>query len=145
MNTRRITIKDVFKRKDEYLIKILLLIYILSFLGATYNHIMDLFKYGLFPYQKINQNVSLFLNIYWTMLTLFDFIAILVLVFFIDIGLLLYGIIIISDVIINYSFILSTMGIWDLINFGQISQMLFLIVYICTSCYIHKRTQEFKK
>ncbi len=142
MSLKRVTLLNVFKTKKEYLLKLLLLFYIFSFLGATYNHTMDLVKYGLFPYQKLNNNVSLLLNIYWTMLTIFDFLAIIVLFYYIDIGLLLYGLIILSDVIINYTFMISTKGILSIVNFGQICQMLFLIIYLCTFYYIHKKTQE---
>jgi hypothetical protein len=142
VSLKRVTLLNVFKTKKEYLLKLLLLFYIFSFLGATYNHTMDLVKYGLFPYQKLNNNVSLLLNIYWTMLTIFDFLAIIVLFYYIDIGLLLYGLIILSDVIINYTFMISTKGILSIVNFGQICQMLFLIIYLCTFYYIHKKTQE---
>ena len=117
MSLKRVTLLNVFKTKKEYLLKLLLLFYIFSFLGATYNHTMDLVKYGLFPYQKLNNNVSLLLNIYWTMLTIFDFLAIIVLFYYIDIGLLLYGLIILSDVIINYTFMISTKGILSIVNF----------------------------
>ena len=132
MRIKRVTILTVFKERKEYLIKILLLTYIFSYIGATYNHTMDLLKYGLFPYQ----NVSIILNIYWTMLTLLDFLAIVVLFFHIDLGLIFYGLIIISDVIVNYSFMILTKGIWSWINFGQISQMLFLVIYLSTFHYI---------
>ena len=142
LNFNKVTLLNVFNTKKEYLVKLLLLVYIFSFLGATYNHTMDLVKYGLFPYQKLNNNVSLLLNIYWTMLTIFDFLAIIVLFYYIDIGLLLYGLIILSDVIINYTFMISTKGILSIVNFGQICQMLFLIIYLCTFYYIHKKTQE---
>ena len=144
MSLKRVTLLNVFKTKKEYLLKLLLLFYIFSFLGATYNHTMDLVKYGLFPYQKLNNNVSLLLNIYWTMLTIFDFLAIIVLFYYIDIGLLLYGLIILSDVIINYTFMISTKGILSIVNFGQICQMLFLIIYLCTFYYIHKNSGVFR-
>lgn len=142
MSFKKVTLLSIFKTKKEYLVKLLLLIYIFSFLGATYNHTMDLIKYGLFPYQRLNNNVSLLLNIYWTMLTAFDFLAIIVLFYYIDLGLLLFGLIILSDVIVNYTFMISTKGILSVINFGQISQMLFLLIYLCTFYYIHKKTQE---
>jgi len=61
MNKRRVSIKDVFSVKKSYTLKILLIIYLLSFLGATYNHVMDLIKFGLFPYQRLNSNVPIWL------------------------------------------------------------------------------------
>jgi hypothetical protein len=142
MYSKKVTIIKVFKERNEYLIKAILIIYILSFLGATYNHTMDLVNYGLFPYQKLNPNVSLFLNIYWTMLTIIDLLAIILLIFYIDMGLLMYGLIILSDVIINYSFMISTKGLWSWINFGQISQLLFLIFYLCTFITYIKRHRK---
>lgn len=92
---------DVFSTKRSYMVKILFIIYLLSFLGATYNHAMDLFTYGLFPYQRLNTSVPLWLNIYWTVLTLIDPLAMALLLYCIDIGLVLYGVVIISDVYIN--------------------------------------------
>jgi len=132
---------DVFSTKKNYMVKILLIVYVLSFLGATYNHAMDLVTYGLFPYQRLNSSVPLWLNIYWTVLTLIDSLAIVLLVWFIDVGLVLYGVVIISDVLINYWFMITTKGLFSWVNFGQISQLLFLIFYLATVRYIHKAIQ----
>ena len=142
MNKRRVSIKDVFSVKKSYTLKILLIIYLLSFLGATYNHVMDLIKFGFFPYQRLNSNVPVWLNIYWTLLTLVDPLAIVLLLYFIDVGLVLYGMVIVSDVLINYWFMISTKGLSSLMNFGQISQLLFLIFYLATVLFIHKHTQN---
>lgn len=142
MNKRRVSIKDVFSVKKSYTLKILLIIYLLSFLGATYNHVMDLIKFGLFPYQRLNSNVPIWLNIYWTLLTLVDPLAIVLLLYFIDVGLVLYGVVIVSDVLINYWFMISTKGLSSLMNFGQISQLLFLIFYLATVLFIHKHAQN---
>jgi len=142
MNKRRVSVKDVFSVKKSYALKILLIIYLLSFLGATYNHVMDLIKFGFFPYQRLNSNVPVWLNIYWTLLTLVDPLAIVLLLYFIDVGLVLYGMVIVSDVLINYWFMISTKGLSSLMNFGQISQLLFLIFYLATVLFIHKHTQN---
>lgn len=142
MNKRRVSVKDVFSVKKSYALKILLIIYLLSFLGATYNHVMDLIKFGFFPYQRLNSNVPVWLNIYWTLLTLVDPLAIVLLLYFIDVGLVLYGMVIVSDVLINYWFMISTKGLSSLMNFGQISQLLFLIFYLATVLFIHKHAQN---
>ncbi len=145
MNKRRVSVKDVFSVKKSYALKIMLIIYLLSFLGATYNHAMDLIKYGLFPYQRLNSNVPVWLNIYWTLLTFIDPLAIVLLLYFIDVGLVLYGVVIVSDVLINYWFMISTKGLFSWINFGQISQLLFLIFYLATVRLIYKETQRMQK
>ena len=106
---------------------------------------MDLKTYGLFPYQRLNDNVSLLLNIYWTLLTLIDPMAIVLFFFYIDLGLLVYALVLLSDVIVNYCFMISTKGLFSWINFGQINQLIFLIFYLATAYYIHKKTQEIGK
>lgn len=124
------------------MVKILLIIYLLSFLGATYNHAVDLFTYGLFPYQRLNSNVPPWLNIYWTVLTFVDPLAMALLLYCIDVGLVMYGVVIISDVCINFWFMITTKGLFSWVNFGQISQLLFLIFYLATVWYIHIQSQK---
>ena len=145
MNKRRVSIKDVFSVKKFYSLKIMLIIYLLSFLGATYNHAMDLIKYGIFPYQRLNSNVPVWLNIYWTLLTFIDPLAMVLLLYSINIGLVLYGVVIVSDVLINYWFMISTKGWFSWINFGQISQLLFLIFYLATVRLIYNETQRMQR
>lgn len=145
MNKRRVSVKDIFTVKKSYVLKILLIIYLLSFLGATYNHAMDLIKYGLFPYQRLNSNVPVWLNIYWTLLTIFDPLAIIFLLYSLNMGLVLYGVVIVSDVLINYWFMISTKGLFSWINFGQISQLLFLVFYLATVRLIYKETQKMQR
>jgi len=111
---------------------IVILIYILGFLGATYNHVMDLVHGGLFPYQKMTPNVPSWLNIYWTLLTILDPLSILLLVCTIDIGLLMYLIVITSDVIINYWYVIGQSGILGIFNYGQLCQFCFMIFVLFT-------------
>jgi len=141
MKRRRVSLLEVFAAKDARLLKVLLIVYVASFLGATYNHGMDLILHGLFPYQRLNSAVSPFLNAYWTLLTLLDPLAILLLWFSIDLGLVAYGLVILSDVLINYSFMISTKGLFSVINAGQVSQLLFLIFYLCTVRHLHVKSQ----
>jgi hypothetical protein len=145
MYKRRVSVKEVFSVKKSYALKIMLIIYLLSFLGATYNHAIDLIKYGFFPYQRLNSNVPVWLNIYWTLLTFIDPLAIVLLLYSINIGLVLYGVVIVSDVLINYWFMISTKGLFSWMNFGQISQLLFLIFYLATVRLIYKETQRMQR
>jgi hypothetical protein len=145
MENKHISIYQIFTRDNYFLLKGILIIYIVSYIGATYNHLTDVLRYGVFPYQKLNQHVSLSLNIYWTLLTLADPLAIIILFLSIDIGLIIYGLIIISDVIINYAFIISNYGLFSWINFGQICQILFMFFYLFTVHYIHKEVKILKR
>lgn len=56
--------------------------------------------------------------------------------------LVLYGVVIISDVCINYWFMITTNGLFSWVNFGQISQLLFLIFYVSTVRYIHLQSKK---
>lgn len=142
---KRVSLLGVFSAKDARLLKFFLIVYVASFLGATYNHAMDLILHGLFPYQRLNDAVSPLLNAYWTLLILADPLAIVLLFISIDLGLVAYGLVILTDVIINYTFMISTKGILGVINFGQISQMLFLMFYLCTVRYLHEKSQQIKE
>lgn len=145
MKRRHVSLLEVFKAKDAGLLKLFLIVYVASFLGATYNHAMDLFLHGLFPYQRLNSAVSPFLNAYWTLLTFLDPLAILLLCFSIDLGLVAYGLVILSDVLINYTFMISTKGLFSVINFGQVSQLLFLIFYLSTVRCMHVKSQAIQE
>jgi len=80
--------------------RIIILIYILAFAGACYNHTADLARHGLFPYNSLF-GVPQALNIYWTSLTILDPLAILLLFFRPRAGCLLYLLIMLTDVPIN--------------------------------------------
>lgn len=113
--------------------KIIIIIYFISFLGAFGIHFIDIIRGGLFPYQNWNPDVPLYLNIYWTSLTVFELLAIIFLAINIKVGLWFYFVIIVSDVLLNVSFTITNYGISACINFAiicQFSFMLFLLITI---------------
>ncbi len=111
--------------------RIIILIYILAFTGASYNHIADLARHGLFPYTSLF-GVPPALNIYWTSLTLLDPLAILLLFLRPRAGCLFYLLIMLTDVPIN---IYANMVYWEQPLFespGLIMQIAFLLFLLLT-------------
>ncbi len=114
--------------KSSVIEKIIILIYIASFIGATYNHIMDIVRGGFLPYNKF----PIYLNIYWTSLTLLDPLSIVLLLINIRVGLISYFLVIFSDVVINASVnLIFTQG-KDFFNIFFICQFTFLVFVIIT-------------
>jgi len=130
---------------NNYLLKLALIIFITSFLGAFWNHSSDLIKGGLFPYSKWNPLVPQWLNIYWTTLTIFDLIAVAILIYNIQCGLFAYLLVIASDVTINFTFVISNYGPFQLLNFFQACQFLFLLFVLLTYAPIHRSISRLKK
>ena len=116
-----------FWKKTNWLYRILIVIYVLSFSGATYNHVSDLVRGGFLPYQNFDANVPGWLNVYWTLLTFFDPIAIVVLIANVGFGAWLFLAIIVSDVIINVSYLTMNYGLERCLNFFTICQALFMV------------------
>lgn len=112
-------------RKSNRIQKLILFTYIISYIIATSTHLIDLIRLGLFPYEKF----PLWANIYWTLLTVLDPLAILFLFVNVRAGLVFYGLIIISDVLINIFFTLSLEGFIGVFNVFMLSQLLFLLFY----------------
>jgi hypothetical protein len=110
-------------------VKIVLFFYIIGFAIGTTTHTMDLVKGGFLPYN----NAPLWKNIYWTSLTLLDFLAIILILNSVVPALILSNLIIISDVIIN------SIGVRlsDLVDYGAnyklIMQMIFCIFILITT------------
>jgi len=124
------TIKEIWI-KAKTLDKIILCIYIFAFIGATYNHINDLIRGGLFPYTKW-WNVPLLMNIYWTLLTILDPVAIILLLMSSYIGCIFYIIIMTTDVAIN---LYANIVYWKqplIQSYGLIMQTAFLIFILAT-------------
>ena len=119
-------------------IKILLFIYITGFAIGTTTHTIELIKGGFLPYT----NVPLWKNIYWTLLTLLDFTAIILVLKKIIPALVLSSLIIVSDVIIN------TIGVQidQLHNFSYsyrlIMQIMFCIYILITTPIIIKQLKK---
>jgi len=126
--------KLTYKKITEYwkisttIEKIIISIYILSFSGATYNHIVAFIDHGIFP----GKNVPLWVNIYWTSLTFADPLSILLLLLDKNKGLFLYGLVIISDVIVNTYVSIILFPDKNIFSFFWICQVSFMIFYIIT-------------
>jgi hypothetical protein len=125
-------IPEYFK-KGKLSVKILLVIYVLSFLGASYNHVADVAAHGLFPYQRLDANVPGWLNVYWTALTVIDPLSVLMLAMHIPLGLLFYICVMVSDVAVNYWFYGYYYGLRSCLNFHMICQLLFLLFLLATA------------
>ncbi|MFZ5940358.1 MAG: hypothetical protein ACOYXB_07270 [Bacteroidota bacterium] len=111
--------------------RIILVIYILAFAGATFNHVSDLVEFGFFPYSAM-YGVPAFMNIYWTALTLLDPLAILVLLLHVRRGCLFYLAIMLSDVTIN---LFAEIKYWKqplTESYGLILQVAFLLFLLFT-------------
>ena len=86
-----------FHQKEFNIIRIITLIYIIGFAVGTTTHTMDILRLGLFGYN----HVSLGVNIYWTMLTLLDPLAIVLLLVKPKWGIVLSVVIMVSDLTVN--------------------------------------------
>jgi hypothetical protein len=123
-------IENIWKQSNM-LTKIILGIYVIAFLGATFNHVSDLVRGGLFPY-TVWWGVPLCLNVYWTSLTILDPLAIVLLLGRVRIGCVCYLLIMISDVAIN---IYADIVYWKqplLQSHGLMLQTGFLVFLILT-------------
>ena len=101
---------DPFFRQAGLTARIIVAVWMLSLGGATWNHVSDLVRYGLFPYAALDANVPAWLNAFWTLLTVFDPLAIVVLLFRVRAGARLCLAIIAGDVVINWTFFGLTYG-----------------------------------
>lgn len=88
-----------FKYKELNIVRVIFAIYISGFLFGTRNHIVDTINDGLFGYRY----VPLPLNIYWTLLTILDPLAIILLLFSPFSGMALSVGIMASDIAVNVS------------------------------------------
>lgn len=104
------------------------LLYIVAFFIATSTHTRDLILGGFLPYT----GKPLWANIYWTSLTLADPLAVVILLLSLRKGIVMYGVIIISDVIINLYFTMSLAGPLGIFNIFMLGQLAFLIVFALT-------------
>jgi hypothetical protein len=86
-----------FGIKRLHPIRLIFAVYIVGFAYGTRNHIVDILADGWLGYDY----VSLFINLYWTLLTFFDPLAILLLLSFPFAGIILSVLIMASDIAIN--------------------------------------------
>ena len=118
-------------RENRWFDAAFLFVFIAAFAGATYNHVYDLVRGGLFPYADW-YGAPEFLNVFWTSLTLLDPLAIAALMINVRVG---YGIaigIMLLDVPIN---VYANLNYWSLPiyqNYALMMQAGFLIFLLVT-------------
>ncbi len=120
-----------FINRNKWLDSVMLVIFILAFAGATYNHMMDLISGGLFPYTKKWGTPESF-NIYWTSLTILDPLAIAALLINIRVGYIVAIIIMLTDVPIN---LYANLNYWPFPiyeNYSLLMQTAFLMFLLAT-------------
>lgn len=127
----------VFHKSYPVWIKIILAVYMIAFAAATWNHVADIIVGGLFPYNKF-WDAPCWMNVYWTSLTILDPLAIMVLLFYLRPGLLMYFIIMFSDVAINVYANYTFWNIPILENFFLLNQVFFLLFLCATAPFILK-------
>ncbi|MDV6373386.1 hypothetical protein [Deinococcus arenicola] len=99
--------------------KLIVILYILAFLGAFVVHAGDILRFGFFSYAW----ASPFFNVFWTLLTLADLLVVYFLIKRVRLGIWLVLLVMVLDVLVNL--------IWDSIspnprNYGLFAQILFL-------------------
>jgi hypothetical protein len=124
-----------FRNSKKVALKIIIAIYVLSFLVATYNHVMPFIAGGLHVYQLQNENVPGWLNYYWSSLGILDPLAIVILLLNIKAGIILYLLIIYSDVLINFWFAITNYGFGEIVNIFQLCQLGFLL-FLTVTCML---------
>lgn len=130
-------LKNIRPKWNDYsrMVKLVFVIYMLCFLWATKNHILDIWRGGFLPYTY----APLALNIYWTSLTLLDPLAITLLYYLPYHGMVLAVLIMVSDIAVN---LYATYSLWNSDLFSNILlqlQMLFGIFLFLTVPILWKR------
>lgn len=130
-----------FWEQASFIAKTVIVIYIASFAGASYNHVSDMVHGGFFPYQKWTPAPFGF-HIYWMALTVLDPLCIFVLIKNVHIGTVMYFILILSDVAINvFDSIVYRSGI-SFFNFRIVCQIVFLLFVILTAKFLIKQSKR---
>jgi hypothetical protein len=122
---------NYFMSQNRWFDSAVLMIFILAFAGATYNHAKDLFFGGLFPYTEKWGTPELF-NLYWTGLTILDPLAIAALIINVRAGYVVAIFIMLTDVPIN---LYANANYWSLPiqkNYPLLMQMAFLVFLLLT-------------
>ena len=120
-----------FIYENRWFDSIILVVFVLAFAGATYNHIMDIVNGGVFPYTEA-WGTPVSLNLYWTSLTILDPLAIAVLLMNVRAGYVVALCIMFTDVPIN---LYANTYYWSLAlhkNYDLLMQMAFLIFLLFT-------------
>lgn len=121
-------------------IRIIFAIYALGFLYGTRNHLIDIYRDGFLGYTY----VPWLINLYWTLLTFFDPLTVILLLFFPLGGILLAILIMASDLIINLSVAFYFYQRTGIFSNGLLSmQISFGLFVFLTSSYAQKRVTNF--
>ena len=88
-----------FRIKELHLVRVLFSVYIFGFSYGTKNHVVDIIENGWLGYPYVPFPI----NLYWTLLTIFDPLAIFLLLFFPFAGMVVAVLIMASDIAINSS------------------------------------------
>ena len=120
-----------FIHENRWFDSLMLVIFIMAFAGATYNHVMDLVSGGLFPYTK-KWGTPVTFNLYWTSLTILDPLAITALIIRVRTGYVVGIFIMLTDVPIN---LYANANYWALgihENYLLLMQLAFLVFLLST-------------
>ncbi|HTP24917.1 MAG TPA: hypothetical protein VMK12_04560 [Anaeromyxobacteraceae bacterium] len=121
--------------------KITFCLYVLAFLIGAYNHVIQLVHGGLFPYSRW-WGASMILNVYWTMLTVLDPLAVLLLLTSLRTGCVLSLAIMVSDVGVNTY---AEFAYWKqplLQSYGLMFQTGFLVFLLLTISRMLRRVRK---
>jgi hypothetical protein len=133
-----------FMHENRWFDSIILVVFILAFTGATYNHMMDIVSGGLFPYTK-KWGTPESLNLYWTSLTILDPLAVATLIINVRAGYVVALCIMFTDVPVN---LYANTYYWSLAlhkNYHLLMQTAFLIFLLITIRRVWKLTVINKK
>jgi hypothetical protein len=129
--------------KNKFLDLTILIILIFAFSVGGYNHISDVINKGIFPYSNW-VGVPQVINIFWTSLTILDFIVVALLIFNIRIGYILGFCIMIIDVPVNIFATAYYLPIPFLKNYGLLLQTIVLLLLLFTMHRIGRLTKTNK-
>ncbi len=131
-------LNNLFQKKYHdfsWKIRLILVVYIIGFGIGTTTHIIDIINWGILP----NDTAPDWKNIYWSSLTILDFIAIILILKSIAPALILANSIMISDVLINTN-VLTYFN-----NYKIVLQIIFgFFVLITTPVIIHQMIKNYK-
>ncbi len=129
-------------KAGRFFVKMVLVSYVLCFLGATYNHVSDILIFGFMPYARWHPGIPWLINLFWTSLVVIDPIAILLLLVNPRLGIRAFLVVIVVDVLVNVTFIISFYGMMRCLKFYTISQIVFLIYVAATFRLVDRDLQR---
>ena len=114
--------------------KIFVTIYLVGFLGATANHLIDIRSQGLLPYKF----APIYLNFFWTSLVIIDPLAAILLLIRVRIGLYFSIVVILVDLAVNIPYFFFIGGVGAGAKGIVLSQMIFALFLFFTFPYVRK-------